>query len=113
MMTLKQSRQFRVCYRSGRKVVCDHAVVFYHDNPDGDGLRVGVVASRKIGGAVRRNRARRLLREASRAIEHKWNDPNLWVVLVARRPIVDAGAAEVTGDIEQALAAAGMLHPGT
>jgi ribonuclease P protein component len=45
------------------------------------GARTTVVASRKVGGAVRRNRAKRLLRESARSM--RWR-AGLDVVLVAR-----------------------------
>ena len=48
--------------------------------------RLGVVASRKIGGAVRRSRAKRLLREVYRRGERPAGD----LVLIARRGIADA-----------------------
>ena len=107
---LKKSWQFRVCYGRGRRVVCRDAVVFYARAPeDGDGPRIGVVASRRVGGAVQRNRAKRLLRETARRISGRLHDPNTWLVLVARSSIVARSAREVCDDIEGALAEAGVV----
>ena len=59
--------------------------------------RLTVVASKRVGGAVRRNRAKRLLREAARPLA--WR-PGLDVVLVARAACaasdVHAVSAELT-----------------
>ena len=59
--------------------------------------RLTVVASKRVGGAVRRNRAKRLLREAGRPLA--WR-PGLDVVLVARAACsasdVHAVGAELT-----------------
>jgi len=109
LRTLKKNWQFRACYRHGRKVVCGHTVVFYRKNPDGDGLHIGVVASRRVGGAVLRNRAKRLLRIAARSIAGKWNDTDLWVVLVARASLPALPSREATEDLERGLLAAGLL----
>jgi ribonuclease P protein component len=48
--------------------------------------RLGVVASRKIGCAVIRNRAKRLVREAFRATRPLWM-PGIDVVVIVRRPL--------------------------
>jgi len=102
--------QFRYCYDGGRKLVTRHAVVFLRTPAQPDGLRVGVVASRKVGGAVRRNRAKRLLRESARALAHRWIDRDMWVVLVAKASIVDRSLIEVRDDIERALLESGVLE---
>jgi ribonuclease P protein component len=109
LRTLVAPWQFRYCYQEGRKVVTRHSVVFMRAPAELDGLCVGVVASRKVGGAVRRNRARRLLREAARALAHRWIDRNTWVVFVAKASIIDRSAREVQDDIERALVESGAL----
>jgi ribonuclease P protein component len=60
----------------------------------GTGLRVGFVASRKVGGAVARNRAKRLLREVFRR-RGPAAGVSLDLVLVARGAILDKGYSEV------------------
>ena len=65
-----------------------------------------VVASRKLGKAVRRNRAKRLLREALRAVDVRAGGSSgpqrgVWVVAVARRAITGAGFQEVRRELAQ------------
>jgi ribonuclease P protein component len=56
--------------------------------------RVGVVAGRTVGNAVKRNRAKRVLRAAMRsmqaAVQSGWD-----VLLIARAPLLSSGNAEV------------------
>ena len=101
--------QFRYCYDGGRKIVTRYAVVFMRAPVDSDGLRVGVVASRKVGGAVKRNRARRLLRETARSLAPRWHNESLWIVFVARGSINGQSAHDVREDIEQTLGASGIF----
>jgi ribonuclease P protein component len=63
----------------------------------GIGLRVGFVASRKVGGAVARNRAKRLLREVFRK-RGPAAGVSLDMVLVARAAILDADYSEVEAE---------------
>jgi len=68
------------------------------------------VVSRKVGGAVARNRAKRLLREALR-LEGKQLPEGLDLVVVARPSVAEASYREIAGDIRDLLNAAG-LHGG-
>jgi len=105
--TLPLPWQFRYCYDGGRKIVTRYAVIFLRAPADPDGLRV---ASRKVGGAVQRNRAKRLLRETARFLAPRWPDESLWIVFVARESINGRGVYEVQEDIERAIAAANTDH---
>lgn len=60
--------------------------------------RLAVMASRRVGGAVRRNRAKRLLREAARTVS--WR-PGLDVVLVAREAAAAADLAAVRAELAE------------
>jgi ribonuclease P protein component len=108
---LRSPWQFRRVYQDGTKIVCKYAVLFYHKTGElNDGPLIGVVASKRVGGAVRRNRAKRLLREAIRPTEHRFKDRDLWVVLVARGIILQASSGDVKRDLENALMGEGLIR---
>lgn len=72
-------------------------------------MRLATVASRKsVGNAVRRNRARRLLREAFRTIRADL-EGNVDIVLIARRAINNACMEEVRDELRYLAKKAGLL----
>ncbi len=71
-----------------------------------DRLRIGFTASRKIGNAVARNRAKRRLRAAARMRLPLSGRPGHDYVLVARTGILTRDFQALLGDIENAMAAA-------
>ncbi|HSF18689.1 MAG TPA: ribonuclease P protein component [Vicinamibacteria bacterium] len=90
---LNRREDFEQAYREGRRVVSPFFVAFVRATGLGC-LRVGVVASRRVGGSVARNRAKRLLREAFRR-SNRTASVSADVVLVARQAIGEAHCAEV------------------
>jgi ribonuclease P protein component len=60
-----------------------------------DMSRVGVTASRRVGSAVERNRAKRLLREAARHLYPHFQSKSLDVMLIARPELASASEEEV------------------
>ena len=60
--------------------------------------RLGIVASRKLGDAVRRNRAKRLIREVFRRSDPVLPGTGLDVVLIPRRELFDATYSSLESD---------------
>ena len=81
----------------------------WHLLPEGASPKLGVVTSRKIGGAVVRTRARRLLRESFRLHQHDFARP-IELILVARNSIVGKQFADVEKDFLTTLRRAGLLR---
>ena len=81
-------------------------------NPEKQYLnRVGLSVGKKLGGAVVRNRAKRLLREAYRTVKLDYGlKTGYLVVLAARDEIRGKKAADVTADMLRAFRALGMLN---
>jgi ribonuclease P protein component len=76
---------------------------------DSDRIRFGLVTSKRLGKAVRRNRARRLVREAIWRLCSRIR-PGTDLVLVARSGILDATAQQVLGELENLASRAGLFE---
>ena len=95
MKRLRRRAQFRQVYEQGLKSSGAHVVVFGLVHTEGC-RRLGVTATRRIGGAVVRNRARRRIRELFRVHGAAWNGISVDVVVNAK-----GGCAEAPwGDLE-------------
>lgn len=82
----------------GRSLHAKRVVLFLAPGSSG----VAVVASRRVGGAVQRNRARRILREAWREVAPLAGDGND-VVIVAREAIRGAKTQDLVAEMTELL----------
>jgi len=105
---IKAARDFARVRQEGGRLALGCLIANWRCLPPGAHSRLGVVTSRRIGGAVFRNRARRLLRESFRTHQHELARP-LDLVLVARSSIVGKGFVEVESDFLTSLRKAGLL----
>jgi len=105
---IEQSGEFTRIRQQGQRVVVGCLIANWQRLPDGAKPKLGVVTSKKIGGAVQRNRARRLLRESFRQHQFELAQP-VEIILIARNSIAGRAFAEVEKDYLTALKRAGLL----
>ena len=107
-MHIKQGRDFSRVRQEGQRLVLGCLIANWLALPEGSATRLGVVTSGKIGNAVIRNRARRLMREAFRLNQNKLARP-MDLVLVARPSIMNKTFSGVEKDYLATLQRAGLL----
>jgi ribonuclease P protein component len=112
---LSRSGDFERAYRDGRSSANRFLVLYAFPRPadEADGARLGVSVSRKIGGAVERNRAKRALREAFWALADRL-PPTHDFVVVARPDLPGLvereGVAGVRAGLEDLARESGLLE---
>lgn len=82
---LKRNKDYRNVYSRGKSVADRHLVLYFLANNLED-CRFGFTVSKKVGNAVKRNRIRRLFREACRLNSEKFIG-GFDIVLMARRNV--------------------------
>jgi len=98
---LRTDREFREVVRKGERVSTPHYTV-YRDSLGGELRQVGVSAGKRAGGAVARNRAKRLLREFYRL--HRGAFPSgTRTAIVVRKPPEGAALATVCAELLPAI----------
>lgn len=103
---LRRSAEFELLHRQGQRWQHPLLVLIVRANGQQDS-RFGFSAGRRVGNAVRRNRAKRRMRESVRArmgeIQPGWD-----CLLIARRPLIDAPFADVDAAIAGLFQRAGL-----
>jgi ribonuclease P protein component len=94
------SGDFQSHYRTGRKAAGKQLVLIFQEHETR--FSFAVVASRRVGNAVQRNRAKRLLREAFRSCALRLEKPGAYV-LVARAALRDQKLSPVIGELTNLL----------
>jgi ribonuclease P protein component len=100
---LKKRSEF-LYVRDGQYAARKHIVIQKRANPDDKaGMRAGFTATKKIGNAVTRNRAKRRMRALAKDILAKQGQIGNDYVFIARNTTATALWQELQNDVEKAL----------
>jgi len=111
LVPICRNNDFRRIYARGKSYVSPLVVVYSLKNRTKN-VRVGITTSKKVGNAVQRNRSRRVIREAFRALAPRVR-PGFDLVLVARGKTPYVKSTDVRRQLERQLQAAGLLREET
>ena len=96
---LNDNKDFLALYKKGRYAASKYSVIYVR--PNGRPFnRLGITAGKKVGNAVCRNRAKRLIRLAYRSFEVKL-PVGMDIVIVARTAICGIKSQEYCGYMEK------------
>src|SRR5262249_4613626 len=105
---LTRERDYRAVYDRGRASRAP-ALVCLGLEVQGEPTRVGIVASKKVGDAVRRNRAKRRLREAVRLVWPEVGETGWHVVVIATSSTGTLDFGDLVESLRRGLAQVGVL----
>ena len=106
---IRRRADFQQVYERGARAHSRYCTLFILPNERAVG-RLGIAATRKLGGAVQRNRAKRLIREVFRRNKIA---PGLDVVVIPKRELLDASLTVLETDYRTTLERAARHRAGT
>lgn len=106
-VTLKMNKEFRRLYYQGKSKASPCLVSYAIKNRRGE-TRIGITSGKKIGNAVKRNRARRVIRAAFSQLEGRIA-PGWDFVFVARTKTTEVKMQDVLADMEKQLKELGVF----
>ena len=107
-MRIRQRRDFDRLRQTGQRIAVGSLVLNWKELPNNSPSCMAVITTKKLGPAIIRTRARRLLRECFRLHQHDLRTP-LEMVLVARRGMLGKKLAAVEADYLFSLRSANLL----
>ncbi len=96
---VRHHAEFQHIYKEGARVHSRYSTVFIQPNAQAVG-RLGIAATKKLGGAVQRNRAKRLIREVFRRNKLA---PGFDVIVIPKRGWLDASLTVLEADYRHLL----------
>ena len=107
-LRLTRTSEYRAVYDNGKARRTANLVCIVRSAP-GEPTRAGIVASRRIGGAVQRNRAKRRLRHGIRRIWPELPSSGYHIVLIATAMTGKVDYARLIHDLQGLLAELGLI----
>ena len=106
--TLKENKDFRRLYYRGKSSASPCLVTYVMKNKSGK-VRIGITSGKKIGKAVKRNRARRIIRAAYYQFDGRFKC-GCDIVFVARTKTTEVKMQKVLADMEKQLLQLGVIE---
>jgi ribonuclease P protein component len=103
--TLRKNKEFQYIYRKGKSMPLGSVVLIHVPSAK---LKIGFCVSKRVGNSVKRNRAKRLLKEAFRSIMPNVKPARL--VFVARVSILKNSYWEIRAHMIRALKKANLYE---
>lgn len=97
---LKGTANFKAIFKDGEKSFSSFFVVYRSPIIQQRPSQIGLIASKKVGGAVERNKARRLLSEAIRKMLVKTDDQRDRVYII-KKELLNAKFEELCSEVER------------
>lgn len=106
--SLTSPSDFKNVFRSGSTSSSKYVVVRYVDRDDRENTRMAFVAGKRLGKAVERNRAKRILRESGRRNRDKIA-PGYDIVVIARPSLKSKSYWDAEKGLLKALTLGGLI----
>ncbi len=102
------NREFARIYKKGKCIVHKEVVVYYKKT-NRQKIRVGITASKKVGNAVKRNRARRVIRHAMENVLVQCTENSYDIVFVARVRTVSLKSTQLQNSLQALFENEGLI----